>query len=136
MSDEDYVRALVNGHATIEYRSERVLVDEVKRLRAEKDEAWASRARAINEYVAWLSERDAKVAKLEAEISDLQDDVLEHKDACGHLRAALVGRGLDIDAMRAENAELRKLIAEGDFKDIYAEGIEMGKRFTKPEVGT
>lgn len=39
--------------------------------------------------------------------------------------------GAIILALDAEVRRLRALVAEGDFKDIYAEGLEMGKKLAR-----
>lgn len=36
-----------------------------------------------------------------------------------------------IDVLAAEVLRLREVVANGDFKDVYAEGIEMGKRLMR-----
>lgn len=39
-----------------------------------------------------------------------------------------------LETLAAEVERLRDLIADGDFKDLYAEGIEMGKRMARSGV--
>ena len=73
MTDKQYVNALVMGAATIETRSERVLIAEVKRLRAMKDSSdpelvtnlFESRGLAIKERDMAYDENSVLRAELE-----------------------------------------------------------------------
>ena len=93
---------------------------EVERLRAEIAEAWESRGRAINEYTTWLSEKDAKVAELEAENAELREKVDRYMSIVGDLDLSKPPEGF-AQACTAEDTDV--------LSDSYAE-------FVKPSEGT
>lgn len=124
MSDEQYVNALVNGHATIEHRSEQALVDEVKRLRTALALTKTNFEEAERLLYLKLHEREDK---LDAALTDG-----DNKDR-------------ELERLRAENAELRESlrrivghleyetkqgdgIADGAYDDYFAAKSLLGQR--------
>lgn len=115
MSDSQYVEALLDGSATIETRFGRVLVNEVKRLRAREEVLAAEAERLLNGAVRLraqhtdaqksvdelLATRNAlieKVGRLEAENTRLLEQ-LEVADAGAELATK------KLEALKAANAE-------------------------------
>jgi hypothetical protein len=107
MSDEQYVEALVNGHATIEYRSERVLVAEVKRLRL----VVAAQQEAISNLI---EEKNASVRGMYNAQQNVSDEAalrLKMNMVDDQLQAALLEGGnkdCEIGRLLSENEQLRK----------------------------
>lgn len=65
MSDSQYVEALVAEFATIETRSERVLVDEVKRLRTRLDDLSSFCDKSVEKMTAKIDALKARLAWFE-----------------------------------------------------------------------
>ena len=113
MSDEDYVRALVNGHATIEHRSERVLVDEVKRLRSVE-----------SRFATYVKMTEAEIERLRKQVEETAKAAGVERDQNERLQAVVADQALTIDVLKDDSA--RKTAAvEGSQKQLERDVIDL-----------
>lgn len=93
-----------------------------------------------NAVLKLTAERDA----LKADVERYREIIVLDRDGQTHKLSSLLAERdrvrqealTRIDALAVENERLRKLIAEGDFKDLYAEGLTVGQQLGRAEGKT